>query len=140
VYGDRVNDYRDWGIQLGRRFRALKLWMTLQLLGTDAIKARLRHHISLATDVEAWIHEHAVLEQAYPRSCNVVTFRIKHILDPDGSKTRELSRSINDSGEAYMTHASIAGQSLIRWVTGQTYVEVRHIKRAMALLDRLLGF
>src|SRR4030095_37026 len=65
VYGDRVNDYRDWGIPLGRRFRALKLWMTLQLLGTDAIKERLMHHISLSKIIEEKIVKDRVLEIAY---------------------------------------------------------------------------
>jgi aromatic-L-amino-acid decarboxylase len=138
VYGDRVNDYRDWGIPLGRRFRALKIWMTMHLLGTDAVRARLQSHIHMAVDVERWIDGHNVLEKPYPRSLNIVCFRIKSSLDPDGSRTRRLSMAINESGRAYMTHAAIEGRSLIRWVTGQTHLETRHIESAMGLIDSLL--
>jgi aromatic-L-amino-acid decarboxylase len=138
VYGDRVHDYRDWGIPLGRRFRALKIWMTMQLLGTAAVKDRIRHHIALAADVETWIESHPVLEKAYPRSFNIVCFRIRADQDDDGARTRELCKQINDSGKAYMTHASIEGRSLIRWVTGQTYLQAFHIDSTKALVDSLL--
>ncbi len=125
--GDAVKDYRDWGIPLGRRFRALKLWMTIQLLGTDAIKEKLRHHIALAQIVESNISLDPRLEMAYPRSFNIVTFRLNEKLDKDGSLTRTLGQQINDSGKAYMTHAVVDGKSLIRWVTGQTYTEEKHV-------------
>lgn len=136
--GDAVNDYRDWGIPLGRRFRALKLWMTLQLLGTDAIKVKLRHHISLAQLVEMKIESDHRLEFAYMRSFNIVTFRVKTALDANGSMTRKLVQQINDSGKAYMTHAVVDGKSLVRWVPGQTYTEERHILDTWDLLTRLL--
>jgi aromatic-L-amino-acid decarboxylase len=136
--GDKVNDYRDWGIPLGRRFRALKLWMTLQLLGTDAIKARLRHHIALARKVEEWIMQHPRLELAYPRSLNILSFRLRDEADPDGMQTKRLAREINSSGRAYMTHAVVEGRSLIRWVTGQTYTEEKHIEATFEFMSSLL--
>lgn len=137
--GDKVNDYRDWGIPLGRRFRALKLWMTLRLLGTEAIKERLRHHIRLAEKVEELIKEDKRLEIAHNRSLNIVTFRIKYDIDPDGMLTKQLSQKINESGKAYMTHAVAGNRNLIRWVTGQTYVEERHIDETWKLIQRLLN-
>ncbi len=132
--GDKVNDYRDWGIPLGRRFRALKLWMTMQLLGTDAVKNRLNHHIALAKQVEEWIISNPDLELAYPRSFNILTFRIKEPPDADGKMTKMLSIKINDSGKAYMTHAVVKDRGLIRWVIGQTYVEQRHIEGTWELI------
>ena len=138
VQGNKVNDYRDWGIPLGRRFRALKLWMTLQLLGTDAIKARLRHHISLACKVEAWLLEEPRLEMAYPRSINILSFRLRSDMDTDGKLTKQLSQEINASGQAYMTHAVVEGRSLIRWVTGQTNTEEIHIENTWKLVRSLL--
>ena len=134
-HGDRVNDYRDWGIPLGRRFRALKLWMTLQLLGTDAIKVRLRHHISLAKIIEERIVEDDRFEIPYPRSFNILTFRFKKELDPEGTMTKQLANMINDSGKAYMTYAVVEGHSLIRWVTGQTYVELKHVENTWELIQ-----
>ena len=137
--GDRVHDYRDWGIPLGRRFRALKLWMTLQLLGVDAIKARLRHHIALAQKVEDMIEQHAYFELAYPRSFNIITFIIPEKYDPSGELIRQLSAAIKDSGKAYMTHAKVEGRSLLRWVTGQTYLEEKHIDQTWEWIESLLN-
>jgi aromatic-L-amino-acid decarboxylase len=136
--GDKVNDYRDWGIPLGRRFRALKLWMTMQLLGTDALKNKLNHHITLTKEVEEWIQNDSRLELAYQRSFNILTFRIKKELDPDGTRTKELSLKINDSGKAYMTHAAVKNRGLIRWVIGQTYVERKHVEETWKLIEGLL--
>lgn len=138
VHGDKVRDYRDWGIPLGRRFRALKLWMTLQLLGTDAIKERIRHHISLAQKIEQRIQKDNLLELAYPRSLNIVTFRLKKEIDPDGRLTKLLGSEINESGKAYTTHAVVEGRSLVRWVTGQTYVEEKHVIGTWDLIQTIL--
>lgn len=138
-YGGKVNDYRDWSIPLGRRFRALKLWMTLQLLGTDAIKERLRHQIALAKRVEQWIREDDQLELVFPRSFNILSFRIKKDLDQDGKLTKMLSSKINDSGKAYMTYAMVKNSGIIRWVTGQTYVEQRHVEGTFGLIKELLN-
>ncbi|HEX5113135.1 MAG TPA: pyridoxal-dependent decarboxylase [Saprospiraceae bacterium] len=135
-YGDKVKDYRDWGIPLGRRFRALKLWMTLQLLGSEAIKMRLRHHIQLAKQVEQWIKDDTQLELVYPRSFNILTFRIKN--DTDGMLLKMLASKINDSGKAYMTHAMVKNRGVLRWVIGQTYVEQRHIEDTWKLIQGLL--
>lgn len=137
AHGDRVNDYRDWGIPLGRRFRALKLWMTLQLLGTDAIQSRLRHHLSLALQIESWLKADDRFEIPYPRSFNILTFRFNSNIDPSGDHTRSLYRAINSSGKAYMTHAVISGRSLIRWVPGQTYTEMEHISETWKLVTQL---
>lgn len=137
--GDKVNDYRDWSIPLGRRFRALKLWMTLQMLGTDAIMERLRHHISLAQRIEELIEQDSRLEMPYHRSLNIITFRIKIDSDPNGKLTRLIAGKINDSGKAYMTHAVVENHSLIRWVTGQTNVEERHIDETWELIQNFLN-
>jgi aromatic-L-amino-acid decarboxylase len=136
--GDRVNDYRDWGIPLGRRFRALKLWMTLHLLGTESIKNRIRHHISLAQRAQELIKHHDRLEIAYPGTFNILTFRVRKDYDPYGELTRELAKEMNVSGGAYMTHAVVEGRSLIRWVIGQTYVEQRHVDDTWRLIQAIL--
>ena len=137
VHGDAVHDYRDWSIPLGRRFRALKLWMTVQLLGTEAIRSRLHFHLALAEKVETWLRSDPRFEIPYSRAFNIVTFRVSQNLDPEGRLTRRLWTEINASGKAYMTHAVIEGHSLIRWVTGQTHTEVRHIDATWMLINAL---
>jgi aromatic-L-amino-acid decarboxylase len=107
-------------------------------LGTDAIKNRLRHHINLAEKVETWIRNDERLELVYPRALNIMTFRIKTSIDPDGRITKQLSEAINQSGKTYMTHTVVEGRNLIRWVTGQTYTEKRHIENAWTLIHSLL--
>ncbi len=136
--GAVVNDYRDWGIPLGRRFRALKLWMTLHMLGTEAIQQRLRHHINLGRRVEELLSSSPFLQPVYPRSFNINTFAIRRDIDPDGNMTRQLSSMINASGQAYMTHAKIEGRSLIRWVTGQTYTQMHHIDETWQAIHKLI--
>jgi aromatic-L-amino-acid decarboxylase len=138
VQGDVVNDYRDWGIPLGRRFRALKLWMTLQLLGTDAIKDRIRHHIELSKKVETLIQSDNRLMMMYTRAFNIVVFSVSSAIDHDGSKTNQLYREINQSGKAYMTHAVVEGRSVLRWVPGQTYTEEKHIAQTWDLVQSIL--
>ena len=136
--GDAVRDYRDWGIPLGRRFRALKLWLTLSLLGTEAIAQRLREHMQLAEAVESWIGAHPLLDMAYPRSLNINTFRLPSSRDPQGDQIRALGRMINNGGFAYMTHAVVEERSLLRWVTGQTNTEMRHVEETFGHIDDCL--
>src|SRR5690606_19614069 len=138
VFGDAVRDYRDWGIPLGRRFRALKLWMTLSLLGAGAIRDRIRHHLELGRRVEAWSDHHPQLEKPYARSPNFNPFRLKSEVDPQGELTRLLGRRINDGGQAYMTHSAVEGRSLLRWVTGQTYTEVADLEATCRTLERYI--
>jgi glutamate/tyrosine decarboxylase-like PLP-dependent enzyme len=113
--------------------------MTLQLLGTDAIKSRLRLHISLAKKVEKLVSDEPRLEMAYPRTLNILTFMIASSLDPEGYLTKQLSKEINTSGRVYMTHAVVNERSLIRWVTGQTYTQEQHIDDAWKLIQSLLN-
>jgi glutamate/tyrosine decarboxylase-like PLP-dependent enzyme len=111
--------------------------MTLQLLGTDAIQSRLRHHLAMAEHIESWIREEDRFEMPYPRSFNIITFRFASGLDPTGALTKSLHGAINSSGRAYMTHAVISGRSLIRWVPGQTNTGMEHITDTWKLIQRL---
>ena len=70
-----VNNYRDWGIQLGRRFRALKLWFVLRSFGINELKAKIRHHIELARLFASWVEEHPDFEVVAPVPFATVCFR-----------------------------------------------------------------
>ena len=133
-----VNDYRDWGIQLGRRFRALKLWFVIRTYGTEGLKARIRDHISYAKWLEANIHNHPNFELMAHSELNMVVFRyFQSELDDqelDAINEKILS-SINQSGEAYITHTKVHDKYVIRIVTGQTYLEKRHVEKMWNLIE-----
>jgi aromatic-L-amino-acid decarboxylase len=125
-----VNDYRDWGIQLGRRFRALKLWMVIRSYGVEGIRMKLRKHINLNQKFSAFITAHPELTHATEPILNFTCFRWKK----EGLSEEELNvlnaslvQSLNSSGKVFLTHTKINRLIVIRVVIGQTYVEERHI-------------
>ena len=81
----KVNDYRDWGIQLGRRFRALKLWFVIRSFGVEGLKDKIRFHLELAKKLESYILSSPEFELMAPRTLNLVCFRYRpsNITDPD---------------------------------------------------------
>jgi aromatic-L-amino-acid decarboxylase len=138
--GDRVNNYRDWGVQLGRRFRALKLWFVLRSFGAERIRALLREHILLATELSSWIKADPDFELLAPVPLNTVCFRYRPrdekfgTLEDVNDVNAELLARVNDSGKAYLTHTVLGGHYTIRFVVGQTRVERRHVEETWALI------
>ena len=130
TYG-KVNDYRDWGIQLGRRFRALKLWFVLRSFGTDRLKEKLREHINLAKWFESKVIDDPNFELLLPRSLNVVVFRAICLKDQDEFNEKLLTR-INKTGEMYLTHTVIDDKYAIRMVIGNTRVTQAHVEQSWA--------
>jgi aromatic-L-amino-acid decarboxylase len=129
-----VNDYRDWGIALGRRFRALKLWFVIRNFGVQGIQERFREHIKLAEDLENKIREDEDFELTAQRTLNLVCFRFNPVSITDEEKLNKLNEilihQLNDSGKLYLTHTKINGKYTIRFVIGQTYVSETHVNSA----------
>lgn len=129
-----VNNYRDWGIPLGRRFRALKLWIVIRTYGVDGIKKRIGEHISYAKDLAKIISIHPKYEIAVPTQFNMVCFRYipDNSLDLNSINAinEQLVANLNDSGQIYLTHTKVKSMYVIRLVIGQTYVEKRHVDHA----------
>lgn len=126
----KVNDYRDWGIPLGRRFRALKLWMVIRTYGVSGLQQKLRAHNEYGKWLADQIHEHPDFELMAPQVMNMVVFRY----NPGGKELAEINalnealiQCINVSGKAYLTHTKIEDKYVIRLVTGQTFLEKRHV-------------
>ncbi len=134
-----VNDYRDWGIQLGRRFRALKLWFVIRNFGVKGIQDKIREHIEIATKFEQWILKSKDFEMLTPRTLNLVCFRYK----PKGVTDEQDLNSINErlldllnsSGKIYLSHTKLNGKYTLRMVIGQTYVTETHVKKAWKLIQ-----
>lgn len=133
-YSGEVNDYRDWGIPLGRRFRALKLWFVIRNFGVDGLREKIRLHISLAQWLKQAIEKNPHFELMAPVTLNTVCFR----LNPDKSMklqkvnrlNEELLNKLNKSGKLYLTHTKIDEKYTLRMVTAQTYVTKKHVENA----------
>jgi len=132
-----VNDYRDWGIPLGRRFRALKLWSVIRSYGTIGLQEKIRYHISLASRLSEMITAEPDFELLAPVSLNVVCFRYS----PSGVAEENLNRinetlnhSLNDTGMLYLSQTTLNGKYTLRMVTGQTNVTLEHVEKAWDLI------
>jgi len=132
-----VNDYRDWGIPLGGRFRALKLWSVIRSYGVEGLQDKIRQHIRFASELEEMIREEKDFEILAPVVINVVCFRYKpEGMDEDSlNKLNEkLNHALNDSGKIYLSHTVTAGKYTLRMVTGQTNVTLAHVRKAWELI------
>ena len=129
--GDAVTDYRDWGVPLGRRFRALKLWFVLRSYGLAGLREVIRRHIALAEWLETEIAAHPDFEIMAPRSLALLNFRYA----PKGAASLDelnerLLHAINDEGQIYLTQGRVRGAYAIRVSIGQTGTERIHVEQA----------
>jgi aromatic-L-amino-acid decarboxylase len=133
----KVNDYRDWGIPLGRRFRALKLWSVIRSYGTEGLREKIRYHISIAARLSDLISEETDFEILAPVILSVVCFRyVPSGFDKDKINTlnEKLNHQLNDSGKLYLSHTVLNGRYTLRMVTSQTNVTHGHVERAWTLI------
>ena len=132
-----VNDYRDWGIPLGRRFRALKLWSVIRSYGTDGLQKKIREHIGFAARLKEMILDESDFEILAPVIINVVCFRFcpAGLSENNLNELNEkLNHYLNDSGRLYLSHTMINGKYTLRMVTGQTNVTLSHVEKAWDLI------
>ena len=135
-----VNDYRDWGIQLGRRFRALKLWFVIRSFGVSGLKKKIKYHIELAAHLEEKIQASNDFEMITPRSLNLLCFRFKpqHLenINEINNLNEKLLHQLNKSGKIFITHTKLNGVYTLRMVIGQTNVNGDHVKNAWELIQK----
>jgi aromatic-L-amino-acid decarboxylase len=127
-----VKNYRDWGVQLGRRFRALKLWFVIRSYGEEGLRAFVREHQRLAGLFRGWVEAEPGFEVLAPSPFGLVCFR-RH----DGRGEEELRRlnravmeRLNASGRMYLTHTVLGGRFALRMVIGARTTEERHVRQA----------
>jgi len=136
--GAMVTDYSNWGIQLGRRFRAIRLWFVIRSYGVSGLQDLLRGHLAMADDVAAWLDAAPEFELMAARSFALNNFRYH----PDGiDNEAELQRlnqhlleTLNDTGKVYFTQNMVRGKFTIRWNVGQRTTTARHVRDAFDLL------
>ncbi len=131
-----VKNYRDWGIPLGRRFRALKLWFVIRSYGIEGLQERLRAHIQMAIDLEEKIASHPDFEIIAPRTLNAIFFALKdEEVDKANSRSEQLMKALNATGKVYFSHTKAHGRYIIRMVIGQTYVQQKDVDLAWQLIQ-----
>jgi aromatic-L-amino-acid decarboxylase len=135
----KVNDYRDWGVPLGRRFRALKLWFVIRTYGTEGLREKIRNHISMAARLADLISKESDFEILAPVILSLVCFRYKpagYSDDQINSLNEKLNHQLNDSGKIYLSHTVLNGKYTLRMVTAQTNVTFDLVEKAWELIKR----
>lgn len=127
-----VIDYRDWQIQLGRRFRSLKLWFVIRSYGVEGLQALVRKHVALAQEFANWIKQSADFQLAAPQALNLVCFR--HNSDDKFNET--LLNEINNSGKIFLSHTKLNDRFVLRMCIGQTYTERHHVEYAWQVINQ----
>jgi aromatic-L-amino-acid/L-tryptophan decarboxylase len=135
-----VKNLMDTGVQLGRRFRALKLWMVLRSFGARAIRERLSEHIRLAQVLAGWIDGHPDFQRMAPVPFSVVCFRWKPAgtaLPDDAidAANEHLIEAVNRTGEVYLSHTRLRGRVALRVAIGHWRTTEHHVRRAWDLLQ-----
>lgn len=131
----QVIDYRDWQIPLGRRFRALKLWLVVRHYGVEGLRAHIREHIRLASMFEDWVRADSRFELVAPRTVNLVCFRLKG----SDEVNRALMDRLNASGRMYLSHTTLPGpdgqsRMVLRMAIGATLTREVHVRAAWGLI------
>ncbi len=126
-----VRDYNEFTPQLGRRFRALKLWMLLRWFGLEGLRRRIERHLALAQAFAGWIDQDADWERLAPVPFSTVCFRWTPGSDDDNAAVLD---AVNRTGEVFLSHTRLAGRFAIRLAVGNLRTEPRHVARAWELL------
>jgi aromatic-L-amino-acid/L-tryptophan decarboxylase len=140
-----VRDVSEYTPQLGRRNRALKLWVLLRWFGLEGLRRRLRHHLEQARDVASWVDADPDFERLAPSPFTVVCVRwrpaelaartgeaeLEAFLD---ERNQAILEAVNRTGEVFMSHARLDGRFVIRFALGHLRTEDRHVARGWELL------
>ena len=134
-----VRDYNEYTPQLGRRFRALKIWIQLRWFGLEGLRRRIARHLELAGAFASWVDADPDWERLAPVPFSTVCFR----WNPDGrsledaeldARNAAIMDAVNRTGEVFLSHTRLAGRFTIRLAIGNLRTEERHVERAWALL------
>lgn len=128
--GADVTNLMDYGPALGRRFRALKLWMTLRFFGRDGLAERIREHCRLAREFADWVDAESGWERLAPVPMSVVVFR----RTADDAVNERVLEQVNASGEVFLSHTRVRGHYALRLAVGNLRTTRAHVARAWELL------
>jgi len=133
-----VKNYRDWGIQLGRRFRALKLWFVIRSFGVEGLRERVRAHLALARSFAEAVGREPDFELMAPVPLAAVCFRYHPRGADDPAMLDRLNAALleelNRSGRMFLSHTRLGGRYTLRFVASGTGVAARHVDAAWTLI------
>jgi aromatic-L-amino-acid decarboxylase len=135
---ENVNNYMDWGVQLGRRFRSLKLWFVIRSFGVEGIISHLREHCRLAHELASWIDNETDFERLASVPFSVVCFRYHPRGILEEAKLEQLNTQIidriNATGKAFLSHTKLHGKYTIRVAIGNIRTTEKHIANLWNLI------
>ncbi|HEY8468804.1 MAG TPA: pyridoxal-dependent decarboxylase [Longimicrobiales bacterium] len=139
--GENAVNLMDYGVALGRRFRALKLWFVLRYYGREGLQAHLREHIRLARLFASWVDDAPDFERLAPANFSVVVFRYHPPGHPGGEDLDAINEGllhrVNATGEVFLSHTRVNGRYAIRLAVGNLRTTEAHVRRAWELLREL---
>jgi aromatic-L-amino-acid decarboxylase len=145
---DQVRNGMDYGVQLGRRFRALKLWMIIRYFGREGLASRIREHCRLAHQFAGWVDESNRWERLAPVPFSVVCFRaVDPALEGENHKSYDahidglnerLMQAVNETGKAFLSHTKLNGKFAIRLAVGNIRTTEENVRSVWALLNEKL--
>jgi aromatic-L-amino-acid decarboxylase len=136
--GDAATNLMDYGVSLGRRFRALKFWMVLRAYGAEGLARRIRAHVALAGLFRSWLEADPGFKVVAPSPFSTVCFRAVFpgtSPEEEDRRNERLMDRVNDTGELFLSHTSILGRMTLRLAIGNIRTEERHVRRAYELLS-----
>lgn len=125
-----VIDYRDWHVQLGRRFRSLKLWFVLRHYGVQGLQYHIRYHVKLAGELAQWILDSGDFELLLPPPLNLVCFRYKG----SDEENMALMQKVNNQGKIFFTHTKLNGRVALRLCIAQTHTTGEDVALAWQII------
>jgi aromatic-L-amino-acid decarboxylase len=134
---DAVVNLMDYGFQLGRRFRSLKLWMVLRAFGAEGIAERLRHHCELAREFAGMLHFDGGWEISAPVPLSLVCFRYAPSgvdVETQDALNMAILEHVNASGVALLSHTKLHGRAVLRLAIGSVRTQREHVERTFAAL------
>lgn len=132
--GAEIN-YMDYGLQLGRRFRALKAWMVWRTFGREGLAAHIREHLRLAELFASWVKEDPRFELSAPVMMGVVCFRLRGNTDAEADRRNsQIVETINAGGETYLMQTKLHGRSVMRLGLGNLLTKEEHVRRAWEII------
>ena len=135
-----IKNYKDWSIQLGRRFRALKLWFVIRSYGINGIKKYLKNHINLAKYLKDIILNDENFELTTKQNMNMINFRFNPKKSKNNSEINKLNirliDKLNKTGKIYLSHTMINNIYSIRMPIGSTTVGIENIKSSWKLIKK----
>lgn len=131
-----VTNLMDYGLQLGKRFRSLKLWMVIRAFGVEGLQERIREHLRLAQLLAGWVEAEPGFELAAPVPLGIVAFRAVTGGGPeaDDAFNERVLESVNAAGPIFLSHSKLGGRYVLRVVVGNIKTAERHVAAAWDLI------